>query len=62
VLFEGSKCEMSRRTFAVKGIVASGVSVAAATLTAEAQPSSKGVVNADSHSSVCVCGFVECWL
>ena len=40
--FEGSKCEMSRRTFAVKGIVASGVSVASSTLTAEAQPSSKG--------------------
>ncbi|XP_027917388.1 pheophytinase, chloroplastic isoform X1 [Vigna unguiculata] len=41
-LSQRSKCEMSRRTFAVKGIVASGVSVASSTLTAEAQPSSKG--------------------
>ncbi|XP_022638397.1 pheophytinase, chloroplastic isoform X1 [Vigna radiata var. radiata] len=42
VSFEGSKCEMSRRTFAVKGIVASGVSVSSSTLTAEPLPSSKG--------------------
>ncbi|KAG2408738.1 hypothetical protein LR48_Vigan01g183900 [Vigna angularis] len=41
-LFQGSKCEMSRRTFAVKGIVASGVSVSSSTLTAEALPSSNG--------------------
>ncbi|WVZ22971.1 hypothetical protein V8G54_001515 [Vigna mungo] len=41
-LFQGSKCEMSRRTFAVKGIVASGVSVSSSTLTAETLPSSKG--------------------
>ncbi|XP_014505552.1 pheophytinase, chloroplastic isoform X2 [Vigna radiata var. radiata] len=41
-LFQGSKCEMSRRTFAVKGIVASGVSVSSSTLTAEPLPSSKG--------------------
>lgn len=30
---------MNRRSFAVKGIVASGVSVMASTLTAEAEPS-----------------------
>ncbi|KAH1206440.1 Pheophytinase, chloroplastic [Glycine max] len=41
-LYQRSKCEMSRRSFAFKGIVASGVSVAASTLTAEAEPSSKG--------------------
>ncbi|XP_015950979.1 pheophytinase, chloroplastic [Arachis duranensis] len=37
--YHRSKCEMSRRSFALKGIVASGVSSMASTLTAEAQPS-----------------------
>ncbi|KAJ1420761.1 Alpha/Beta hydrolase fold [Sesbania bispinosa] len=39
-LYHRSKCEMSRRSFAVKGIVASGASVMASTLTAEAAESS----------------------
>nr|AFK41677.1 unknown [Lotus japonicus] len=36
--YRRSKCQMNRRGFAVKGIVASGVSVMASTLTAEPEP------------------------
>jgi hypothetical protein len=39
VLFEGSKCELNRRSLAFKGIMATGVSVMASTLTSQAQPS-----------------------
>lgn len=41
MLFEGTKCEMNRRSLAVKGIVATGVSAMAmaSTLTPQAQPS-----------------------
>lgn len=35
IMFEGSKCEMNRRSFTAKGIVASGVSVMESTLTAK---------------------------
>ena len=34
-IFEGSKCELSRRGIAIKGIVASGISMMGSSLTAE---------------------------
>lgn len=34
-VFEGSKCEMNRRGFALRGIVASGVSVMGSSLVTE---------------------------
>jgi len=39
VLFEGSKCELNRRSLALKGIMATGVSVMASSLSSQAQPS-----------------------